>query len=173
MNGASLDDEDFADMESWAAALTLAGIERYGRSENGADRILLRNARGTKRIIELEGARAQLALFDGLPEHSQRHLLTETVRNAGNDARAEANARAWFKGDLAFLEAALQESALADPVLQKTLVTDRNRAWAARIDRVMRAGALPFIAVGAGHLTGPNSLTAQLERRGYTVRRIQ
>ncbi|MCG6121031.1 MAG: TraB/GumN family protein, partial [Blastomonas sp.] len=41
------------------------------------------------------------------------------------------------------------------------------------ITDMMRLGARPFVAVGAAHLAGPDSVQALLEARGYTVTRLQ
>jgi len=53
------------------------------------------------------------------------------------------------------------------------LLTDRNARWAAQLDdRMDRPGAV-FVAVGAGHLAGADSVQRMLSGRGFTVTRLQ
>ena len=77
----------------------------------------------------------------------------------------------WSKGDLEKLEDITGEGMLADPELRESLLV--NRIWAAQIENLLTAAPRPLIAVGAGHLLGPDGVPALLEARGYTVRRIQ
>jgi uncharacterized protein YbaP (TraB family) len=161
--------QDFNDTESWAAALMLARAGADGDPGNGIDRAVLMQA-PPKRIVELEGARAQLAIFDRLPESAQRRLLDEAL--SGDQAPTDL-AAAWKNGDIAALARETQRGILADPVLREALYTGRNRAWANRIAQDMAKGAHPFIAVGAAHMAGPDGLPAMLSARGYQITRLQ
>ena len=51
---------------------------------------------------------------------------------------------------------------------EQALLTDRNRAWADRVEAEM-VGKSALIAVGAGHLPGENGLLNLLARRGFTI----
>lgn len=160
-------------MESWAAALTLAQLAQTGRSENGADLSLLGDFEG-RSVVELEGAGAQLAIFDTLPEEEQRDLLDAVIEEAAaSQGDEERLANAWKKGDLDRLLALTRVGILADPELKEALLDARNRAWAARIERLLASPEKPLVAVGAGHLLGPEGLPALLAARGYMVRRIR
>ncbi len=163
----------FDPMESWAAALALAQVAQPAEAENGADRTLLADF-DKPRIVELEGARAQLAIFDALPETEQRDLLDAVLEESRDYAEgADTLARAWLSGDTERLAELTHEGILADPELERALLTRRNAAWAAKIENLLSARDRPLIAVGAGHLLGPEGLPALLEARGYTVRRIE
>jgi hypothetical protein len=53
------------------------------------------------------------------------------------------------------------------------LLTRRNARWAEWIDaRLDRPGTV-FLAVGAGHLAGRDSVQAMLEKRGIKAKRVQ
>lgn len=161
---------DFNDTESWAAALMLAREGAQGDPAHGIDRAVLAQA-GGKRIVELEGAGAQLAIFDRLPESAQRRLLDEALTD---DQQAPVDlAAAWKTGDIAALSRETRRGILADPVLREALYTGRNRAWAGTIAQDLAKGAHPFIAVGAAHMAGPDGLPAMLSARGYRVTRLQ
>ncbi|HYD24276.1 MAG TPA: TraB/GumN family protein [Croceibacterium sp.] len=166
---AGLAEADFAETESWAAALQIANATREGDSGNGVDRALL--GEGLP-VIALEGFAGQFAIFDRLPEADQAGLLQEAAREDG-PAEERALVAAWLAGDLAALERETREGMLADPELREALLTGRNRAWAARIAELLRADRRPLVAVGAGHMLGPDGLPALLAARGYAVRRIQ
>lgn len=163
-------DDDFGEMDTWASALTLArNAARDNEAANGVDRAVMAKAAG-RPVIELEGATKQLGLFDSLPEREQRDLLSAVVKEAARPDQ-DLSAR-WRKGDMAAIEAETRTGMLADPELREVLFTGRNRRWTARIAKAIDAGREPFVAVGAAHMAGPEGLPAMLERRGYTVRRV-
>jgi hypothetical protein len=53
----------------------------------------------------------------------------------------------------------------------KDLLYDRNASWIAPIEK-MHAGGGGFIAVGALHVLGPDSVVEMLRAKGYTVTRL-
>jgi uncharacterized protein YbaP (TraB family) len=169
---ANLSETDFANVESWAAALALASALREEDGE-GIDLELLRQARD-KRIAELEGVAGQLAIFDRLPPADQAALLASVAKSAVDDPGGERRlARLWRTGDTEAIAAETQRGMLADGELREALLVGRNRAWTDRIERLLRSGARPFVAVGAAHLAGPDGLPAMLASKGYRVRRVQ
>ena len=161
--------------ETWAAALLLQqAATKAGASDsgNGIDRALLRGY--PKPVEEFEGAAAQLAIFDRLPEAVQRALLSAALTDPNEAARElERMAAAWAKADLAVIDRATNEEFLRDPVLREALLTGRNRAWSGKLVAMLRAGEHPFVAVGTAHLVGADGLPAMLAAQGYKVTRLQ
>lgn len=163
----------FDPMESWAAALALAQVAQEGQSENGADRALIEAFDG-RDVVELEGARSQLSMFDSLPRAEQRNLLNAVLEEAaahGRDPRRLS--RLWREGDTDELQRLTQSGMLADPELRQALLIDRNIVWATRIENLLSASDQPLIAVGAGHLLGDDGLPALLRASGYVVTRVE
>ncbi|PKP91371.1 MAG: TraB/GumN family protein [Alphaproteobacteria bacterium HGW-Alphaproteobacteria-14] len=172
LDSGGLDSGSFASTETWAAALTLAQLGAEGDPANGVDRALIREFSG-RPVRELEGARAQLAIFDRLPESDQRDLLAAVISEA-SDSKTQGKKlrRAWLTGDVAALEEATRKGILADPDLRETLLVQRNRAWAEAIIPLLEDEPRPLIAVGAAHLVGAEGLASQLQAAGYRVRRL-
>jgi uncharacterized protein YbaP (TraB family) len=171
LDRAGLAEAQFAKTETWAAALTLA---RAGAADvdsaNGIDGEVEGLAEG-RPVIELEGARGQLRLFDTLPEREQRDLLAAVV--ADPRAGTESPAEAWRRGDMAAIERETHRGLLADPELREVLFAARNRAWARLIQAMILSGQRPFVAVGGAHMASEEGLPALLTARGFTVRRVQ
>ncbi|WP_156443506.1 TraB/GumN family protein [Erythrobacter sp. CCH5-A1] len=162
----------FAGTETWAAALTLARIDTVGDPANGVDRALIADFED-RQVRELEGAPAQLAIFDRLPEAAQRAMLAAVVRDSAATASdPERLQRAWLAGDAETIKASTREGVLADPTVREALLTARNRRWAAALGPMLAGAPRPLIAVGAAHLVGPEGLAALLEAQGYRIRRI-
>ncbi len=161
--------------ETWAAALMLqnaAMAAGQSNSANGIDRALLRAT--AKPVDEFEGAAAQLAIFDRLPEPAQRALLAATLGGSGDDlAQMRKLEQAWAQGDLALVDAATNADFLHNPELRDALLVSRNRAWMTKLTGLLIRGAHPFVAVGLAHLVGNDGLPALLVAQGYTVTRLQ
>jgi uncharacterized protein len=51
------------------------------------------------------------------------------------------------------------------------LLVNRNRNWADKLEERLKGSGVSFVAVGGGHLIGPNNLRALLEARGIHVER--
>jgi len=161
-------DGDFADTESWAAALILSSAIRSADPANGVDRALMEKA---ERVEGLESFAAQYALFDTLAPADQSDLLAAVAADAaGGDSSGPTEA--WLTGDMNALEAAISGGILDYPNLREVLVIGRNQEWAGKVTAMM-ASEQPFVAVGAGHMIGDAGLPALLAKRGYEVRRIQ
>ena len=168
-----LDEKQFAEVETWAAALTLArAAGSANKAKHGIDRAVMRAFAG-RPVIELEGADAQLRIFDRLPEKEQRDLLEAVIADADAAMGDTADLpRAWREGDMAAIERESRKGLLADPELRQALFTTRNLAWRDRIIGTMREGRRPFVAVGAAHMAGADGLPRLLAAKGYSVTRL-
>ena len=168
MQRAGMDDADFWDVETWAAALLLANAVRVSETANGVDRDLLDDG---KPVEALETFAGQFARFDRLTETQQRELLAAVARQ--EEATAEDQVAAWLTGDVADLETELEDGLATQPALRQSLLVERNDLFAARVVETIERRRVPFVAVGAGHMLGPDGLPALLAARGYTVARVQ
>ena len=169
----SIDLAQFAETETWAAALMLAGFSnKEADPGNGIDRAIVEAMPHLPRV-ELEGTAAQLSIFDRLAEADQRVMLDATVQESPGEATADQLAAAWRKGDTDFITRETSTGMMADPEVRKALFTDRNAAWEAKLEAMLRSGKRPFVAVGAAHLAGPEGLPAMLAARGWKVARVQ
>ena len=168
LDRAGQSEADFADVETWAAALMLANSTSVDPA-NGVDRALVSEAASVRALETRDG---QLRLFDGLPEADQRALLASAIGEATSDDPVRA-IRAWLTGDMDGLDRLASDGLLASPSLRAQLLTARNNAWLAPVMAAIERGERPLIAVGAVHMTGDDGLPALLEARGYTIRRVQ
>ena len=172
-----LDPAQLEPLKPWMAGVTLALLSLQGAGfdpEAGVDRVLKGRAVAEGDAVRaFETAEQQLQFFDGLSEAQQVAFLMSVVDDAGEGASAlDTLAAAWSRGDDAPLEREfVTEMKARYPELYNVLLTRRNRAWAARIEQVMAGAGVHFVAVGAGHLVGPDSLQAELARRGLRAER--
>ena len=169
MDDAGMDSEDFDNVETWAAALMLSGAVRIGDPGRGVDRTLIAHA---DNIVGLETYGQQLALFDHLSEEAQSDLL-HGVAEAHAIQSEETMLTSWVTGDAEAMGEQVNLSLQDSPELRRVLLVDRNRNWTGQITRMIDAGQRPFVAVGAGHLSGSDSVVEMLEAAGYGTRRIQ
>lgn len=161
--------------ETWAAALmlqqALAGADLTNNA-NGIDRALAKGWSGP--VEEFEGAAAQLALFDRLPEPQQRALLAGVLREGDQRAtRLRGLEQAWASGDMDRIARVTDEEFATEPGLREALLVRRNQAWLTQLEAMLGRGARPFVAVGAAHLAGREGLPALLAARGWKVIRLQ
>ena len=55
----------------------------------------------------------------------------------------------------------------------ETLLFQRNRNWATWVRQRLQQPGTVFVAVGAGHLAGPNSVQDALKAQGVETARVQ
>ena len=140
----------------------------------GADaELAARATREARKHEALETAEYQLGLFATLPSATQLRYLREVVRDMPSIQRElHAMVHAWEAGDAPHLARLMNEDN-DDPHMRELLLVDRNKAWAQWISaRLSRPGTV-FVAVGAGHLAGPESVQVQLAAMGISATRIQ
>lgn len=168
----------FETLESWAAAITLAGAATANLDmvrEAGVERVLAKRYRKRdKAVIGLETAARQFTYFDQLPEEDQRAMLASVIADADNAPAAYREmVTGWLTGDVDRLAEAANRGLLQRPEIRERILVRRNRDWADQITDMMQLGARPFVAVGAAHLAGDDSVQALLEARGFIVTRLQ
>lgn len=163
-------------MDSWFAAITLTQTQlaqlSFARGE-GVEERLEAAAKGKKRL-GLETLDQQLGFFDALPEADQRALLAATLDELpGLKDEAAQLVRLWSAGDIEKLADELNEDLKGTPALTRILLTERNARWAEWIAARMRdVPGTVFVAVGAGHLAGPDSVQAMLGKKGLRAVRV-
>jgi len=165
-------------LKTWALAVTAAQalFQRAGiDSELGVERILtLEFARRQRPMSGLETIEEQLGFFDSLPEASQRTFLEGVLENP-TEVRREFDGMlaAWRRGNVRSIAATFNDEETMSRELKEVLLTRRNARWAEWLqNRLERPGTI-FVAVGAGHLAGDDSVQEMLRRRGLTARRVQ
>ena len=136
---------------------------------HGADAVLRRAANATgKPVSGLETFEFQLQMFRRLPAPpAQAHRGRGEIGGFIGDMQS-----AWKRGDNAGFAAILGKVRTQSPQTYKIMFSDRNANWAGWIaDRMAQPGTV-FVAVGTGHLIGPDSVQQQLAARGINSARI-
>lgn len=178
MDRIRISDRMLTSYESWAAALLLSSSVQEDlklEAGEGIERQLSRQFLDEgKAVVGLETVEQQLGIFDALPEAAQRAFLMQVVDDAGSAAdQYRIMLEAWRRGDMKRIGRAFLTEFSKTPALLQPLLFERNRNWSQQIAALMKKPRTPFIAVGAGHMTGPHSLQANLTKQGFAVKRIQ
>ena len=177
LTGFGLPVEAFDRFEPWwaAVALTTLPLARDGYSaENGVEETISTAAKKLgKPRIGLETAAYQLALFDHLPRDVQLGYLREVIKGLPTINEELAGiVREWSTGNAEKLAELLNDDE-DDPRMVTALLTGRNRIWAGWIKDRMKQPGTVFMAVGAGHLAGKDSVQDMLAHDGLVAQRIQ
>lgn len=163
--------------DPWFAAVTLSNMasRKQGYSvDTGVEQALTADAgkRGAK-LGWFETMAEQLGYLASLSPKAQLALLDSTLDGLPKaGATLDATESAWAKGDPAALERLMNTELKASPELADTMLVQRNRRWAAWIEARMARPGTVFVAVGAGHLAGPDSVQRILMRKGAKVSRV-
>jgi hypothetical protein len=163
-------------MRPWLAALTfsLVPIIKAGYDPKlGVDSLLAAAARGQNKPIRgLETMEQQFRFFADLPQELEVQMLREVLDDVERGPQVlDQLSAAWATGDGEAFERLFVDELRDSPEMYKVLIVDRNEAWAKAIQERMKGSGVSFVAVGAGHLTGPDSVQARLAARGITAER--
>lgn len=165
-------------LRPWLAAITLgsAPLHHVGYdSALGVDNQLLADAKAAgKPVNGLETAEQQLQFFATMSPEMELAMLHQIIADqAEAPDQLDRISGAWLAGDVDKLGALLQAETVSkdDHIFYQRLLIDRNANWAQQITALMQKGGTHFIAVGAAHLAGHDSLQSLLQKRGLTVAR--
>jgi len=168
----------FDTFEPWFAGVTLAQIELQKAGFNAAEGVeVALNAAATasgKPVSGLETLEQQLGFFHNLPQADQIAFLISSAKEIDKfDATINAMLDRWKAGDAEGLSALMNEDLSSQPNLYKVLLADRNARWADWIDNRLKTPGTVFIAVGAGHLAGKDSVQAYLAKHHLVAERVR
>ena len=115
----------------------------------------------------LESMAEQMAALNKVSLQEQADLLYETVRKDGFVKEMERMLDAYAAQDVEAIKRMMKEAGVSD-AFGRSLVTDRNRVMAQRMDSILHLRTA-FFGVGAAHLPGDDGVVQHLRRLGYTL----
>ena len=154
-------------LKPWFAsvAISMVPIMKAGYDpKQGPETILTAAAKAAgKPVSGLETAEQQIGYFDGLSQDAQVTYLKSTLDELPKGAsELDTMVVDWSKGETDKLGALMNDNLKDSPEVAKTLLYDRNGRWATWIAERMKQPGTVFIAVGAGHLAGDQSVITKL-----------
>lgn len=156
-----------------------AGKSQGMQVGNGADMVLRHVAEAEGKSVQgLETFQFQLDMFNRMPASppatpvpSAKAARANTSMNSLSHAMVDMQS-AWKRGDQAVFVRMLGQLKAASPDTYRMLFTERNERWADWIRARMQTPGTVFVAVGAGHLAGQDSLLVRLAERGLPSQRV-
>ncbi|MBO9547527.1 TraB/GumN family protein, partial [Caulobacter sp.] len=164
--GMGMQPQQMEPMRPWLAALTLSlqPLLKAGYDpQSGVERLLNARARAAgKPVSAFETLEQQVRFFADMTPADEMAMLKSTLDDvADGPAKVDALVTAWAAGDQKGLEHEMVDEMRRDyPGLYRLLLVDRNRVWAQQLKTKLAGSGVSFVAVGAGHLTGPDSVQA-------------
>lgn len=164
-------------LRPWLAALSLAvaPLVKAGYEPTSGVEITLkaRAEAAGKPVHGFETIDEQVRMLATLPEDQQLQFLRSTLESFGKASTdLDALVAAWAAGDVATIQrVGVDELKAEAPAIYDALLTRRNAGFADDIQGLLAGSGVAFIAVGAAHLAGPDSVQAMLEARGVKVER--
>ncbi len=160
----------------WAIALRLLaqqGPLGPSSSLSMEMRIISQARRSGKEVAGLETIDEHIAFWREMLEGDSENLLVYTLARDKTVADLFAKTRAaWMRGDVGALTTTNARLRQANPGIAQRLLDRRNRRWVDRIEAEMKTGKPTAIVAGAGHFSGPGSVIAILEKRGYKIEQL-
>ena len=160
----------FAALELGNARRAQQGIERGESAEAGLLALVDRDEQELRYFASFE---RQMQYMAELPISAQINFLMNALEEGDTDD-FDRLFQAWFWGDIAAIEVeAITDERTAIPVVYDALMVGRNQEWADAITDILdeEQGEI-FVAVGVGHLVGPDSVQSMLEDRGRKTTRL-
>ena len=156
-----------------------AGRAQGMQVANGADMVLRRTAEREGKPVEgLESLQFQLDMFSRLPQPAAAPSPRpgEPVASAApmtslSNSMAEMQS-AWKRGDQSVFVRMLGQIERLSPETYRMMFVDRNAHFAEWIAARMQQPGVVFVAVGAGHLAGRDSVLVRLAERGIESQRV-
>lgn len=165
-------------LRPWMASIGLSTLSQVkaGFDPNSAVELELKTmaAEQGKTVAGFETMEQQIRGLADLPEPVQIQMLMATLDEADKGGTLlDQVVAAWVAGDLGHLETLTIGTAKRRyPQGYARLFVERNRGFANSIETLLKGDGVYFVAIGAGHLLGTDSVQADLARDGFTPSRF-
>lgn len=138
---------------------------------SGVEAVFLKKAAAASMELKyLESAEAGiLALADHSDDLQAKLLLAMVDDLLVIEETMDQMVVSWSTGDVENVAEILNGNMARTPELIEAVLYQRNRTWVAPLSQMLESNGSYFVAVGAGHLAGPNSVIELLEGEGYTI----
>jgi uncharacterized protein len=165
-------------LRPWMAAVLMstqaakvAGFE----PGSGVETILqARAAKSKTPVMALETMADQVEALAALDADGAYQMLEETAVELSNAKEVFAEMlTAWASGDSARLEAAFLDDMETFPKAYEALLKQRNLRWLPKLEALLQQRYPAFVAVGAGHLIGPDGIVSLLRAKNYKIKQVQ
>jgi uncharacterized protein YbaP (TraB family) len=175
LKSCGLPDEAVTHVRPWMAAMMASICQmmakaggKLGPMRDNPEALLLDKARAAGKLVAyFETAEQQIGYLAQASQAAQlgqlRQAIDEAAGTKDNFAETET---AWLNGDVAAIAAFVAQSERDDKAFYETVFPQRNARFCARIADMLNSHGTIFVAIGAGHLAGPDSVIACLQQRG-------
>ena len=156
-----------------------AGRSQGMQVDNGADMVLRHVAEAEGKYVEgLETLQFQLNMFNKMPPAPTPAVAVKAAGPAGQQPMQALSRTmtemqsAWKRGDQSMFVHLLDQLRAGSPDTYRMMFTERNARWADWIAARMQTPGTVFVAVGAGHLAGKDSVLVRLAEKGIPSQRV-
>jgi uncharacterized protein YbaP (TraB family) len=162
-------------LRPWMVGLTLSALPMVKAGFDPAasvEHILSAEARAAGKPIKgLETAEQQIRFLADLPEDQQVAFMDSSIDDAAKGvAEFDRLVAAWEAGDVDAIAKLMNDDLKTKyPSLYKLLIVERNRRFADQIGALAKGEGVVFVAIGAAHLAGPDSVQSDLAQLGLTA----
>ncbi len=168
----------------WAAAMLAQNFVLSGSnmdSSLGVDLYFTSKATGKKEILEIEGLKFQVDLFDSFSKELQLQYLTG-ILGSEESATQQVDVikdmlKAWKEGNISDLEKMLEsenDNSEEMKEFNEKLIITRNDNMTKKVKEYLADPSRKtyFVVVGAAHMIGDNGIATQL-KDGYKIEQIK
>jgi len=168
-------------MQPWLVYLTISVVPlvKAGYDPNsGIDRLLEAEEKAANKPVKgFETMSEQMHYFSDMAMPLQVEMLHQSLVDLPKST-GETNEMVgdWTRGDVDGIgKLENDEMKTKYPALYQKLLVDRNKRFADTLAGVLKdpATGTVFVAIGAAHLAGPDSVLQMLESKGYSAVRVE
>jgi hypothetical protein len=155
-----------------------AGRSQGMQVDHGADMVLRHVAEAEGKTVEgLETLELQMNMFNHIPAAAAAPAPKPGDPVADQSLQTLSTAMAamqsaWKRGDQRVFVQMLNQLRAGSPETYRMMFTERNARWADWIAARMQTPGTVFVAVGAGHLAGGDSVLVRLAEKGLQSQRV-
>ena len=125
-----------------------------------------------KSVLGLESIENQFNLLDSIPMNEQVEIIMESIKNpVATKSQFKKLQHLYSKQKIDSLYLELKKEISKSPNFEKIFIDNRNENWMKTLNPELKQNSC-LVAVGAGHVGGPNGILRLLQKKGYTIKPI-